>query len=78
MKALMLAAGLGRRLYGDENEELPKPLLRFAGDTLLKRHIDTLRGCGVTSMTLVVGHRSGDIESEIDAVAPSEIGRAHV
>ena len=30
MKAIMLAAGVGRRLYGDESDCLPKALLRFA------------------------------------------------
>ena len=70
MKALMLAAGLGRRLYGDENSERPKCLLTFAGETLLKRHIDTLVACGVTSLTLIVGHRQDDVCAEASNAAP--------
>jgi choline kinase len=70
MRALMLAAGLGRRLYGDENEELPKALLQFDGQTLLQRHIETLVACGVDEMTLVVGHRSDDVLKEAQRVAP--------
>ena len=70
MKALMLAAGLGRRLYGDENQELPKALLTFDGQTLLHRHIETLVACGVDELTLVVGHRSEDILDEAHRVAP--------
>jgi len=70
MKALMLAAGLGRRLYGDENEELPKALLMFDGQTLLQRHIDALVACGVVELTLVVGHRHEDILEEAHRVAP--------
>ncbi len=70
MKALMLAAGLGRRLYGDENQELPKALLKFDGQTLLHRHIDTLVACGVVELTLVVGHRSEDVLEEAHRVAP--------
>jgi len=72
MKALMLAAGLGRRLYGDENAELPKALLKFDGQTLLQRHIETLVACGVDELVLVVGHRSDDILSEADRVAPAD------
>ncbi|HEX9569237.1 MAG TPA: hypothetical protein VF987_06110, partial [Rhodospirillales bacterium] len=39
MKAVMLAAGVGRRLYGDENDNLPKALLEFDGHTLFERHV---------------------------------------
>lgn len=71
MKALMLAAGLARRLYGDENEELPKSLLRFDDETLLARHIDALVQCGVDSLTVVVGHRHEDVCAELERVAPA-------
>jgi len=70
MKALMLAAGLGRRLYGDENEELPKALLKFDGQTLLHRHIDILHACGVSELALVVGHRKEELLAEAMQVAP--------
>jgi len=70
MKALMLAAGLGRRLYGDENLDLPKALLKFDGHTLLQRHIDCLVACGIEELTLVVGHRCEDVLSEAHRVAP--------
>ena len=76
MRALMLAAGLGRRLYGDENQELPKALLTFDGQTLLQRHIDTLVACGVVELTLVVGHRSDDILAEAHRVAPEGFVRS--
>ena len=71
MKALMLAAGLGRRLYGDENHELPKALLQFGGQTLIERHIRILQDCGVDELNLVVGHRKEDLLSEIMRVAPN-------
>ncbi|MBT6885111.1 MAG: phosphocholine cytidylyltransferase family protein [Rhodospirillaceae bacterium] len=70
MKALMLAAGLARRLYGDENEELPKALLRFEGQTLLERHVSILRALGVDELMLVVGHRQADLLAEAKRVAP--------
>jgi choline kinase len=67
----MLAAGLGRRLYGDENSELPKSLLTFEGKTLLERHIESLLVCGVTSLTLIVGHRHEDVIAEVRSIAPA-------
>ncbi|MFQ5765383.1 MAG: NTP transferase domain-containing protein [Rhodospirillales bacterium] len=70
MKAVMLAAGLGRRLYGDKNDNLPKALLSFEGRTLLDRHITILRDRGVTELVLVVGHRKDDVLAEAEAVAP--------
>jgi len=70
MKALMLAAGLARRLYGDENEELPKALLTFEGESLLHRHIEALRACGINELLLVVGHRQEDLLAETQRVAP--------
>ena len=70
MKALMLAAGLGRRLYGDENQELPKALLQFGGQTLIERHIRILQNCGVDELNLIIGHRKEDLLAEVMSVAP--------
>ncbi|MEK9726205.1 MAG: NTP transferase domain-containing protein [Rhodospirillaceae bacterium] len=67
----MLAAGLGRRLYGDENEELPKALLTFEGESLLHRHVAALIAAGVDGLHLVVGHRSEDLLAEAERVAPA-------
>ncbi len=70
MKAIMLAAGVARRLYGDENDNLPKALLEFEGKTLLARHIEILRQLGVEELVMVVGHRKEDLFAEIGSVAP--------
>lgn len=54
----MLAAGIGRRF---DDESLPsKVLWRFGGRTLLERHVDILRHCGVEDVT---GLPSGDSAS---------------
>ena len=71
LKALMLAAGVGRRLYGDANNELPKALLEFKGQTLLHRHINILISNGVEELVIVVGHRSEDLIREAEKHAPS-------
>ncbi len=68
MKVVMLAAGVGRRLYGDENDELPKALLRFKGKSLLARHVEILLGLGIRELALVVGHRKEDLLSEAEAI----------
>jgi choline kinase len=55
LNAIILAAGVGRRLGGGVH--LPKALLSFAGRTLLERHLDILESCGVEAVTVVVGFR---------------------
>lgn len=69
MKALMLAAGMARRLYGEENDELPKSLIRFDGQSLLQRHIELLQAYGVDELVLIVGHRKEDLLAEAETVA---------
>jgi len=69
MKALMLAAGLGRRLFGDENHELPKALLRFEGQTLLERHIELLQAHNVEELALIVGHQKEVLIAEAERIA---------
>ncbi len=54
MKAVILAAGVGRRL-GTQGE-VPKCLLEFGGATLLERHVTNLAGYGVSDITLCVGY----------------------
>lgn len=50
MRAVLLAAGRGRRL----GRRIPKCLLEVGGRTLLERHLEALRGFDVT---VVVGYR---------------------
>ncbi len=64
-RALILAAGVGRRLGG---EPLPKALLRFAGSSLLARHLGILRGCGVRDVTVVVGYQADRVRAELDTL----------
>jgi choline kinase len=71
MKVIMLAAGIGRRLHGEGNDQLPKALLRFGGKTLLARHIEILYGYGIEQMIIVVGHRKEILLSEAFATIAS-------
>jgi len=72
MKAIMLAAGVGRRLFGDDYAQPPKCLLEFGGKTLLQRHLENLQALGVDGMTLVLGHRAAEIMVEAGDKSPSE------
>lgn len=65
LKALILAAGVGRRLNGSAGP-MPKALLSFAGRSLLTRHIAMLRGCGVQDITVVAGFEAEQIRGAVD------------
>src|SRR3954468_9406486 len=56
MKAILIAAGMGRRLspYTDDR---PKCLVEVAGRTLLHRQIDSYRAVGVREFHIVRGYR---------------------
>lgn len=61
-RALILAAGRGRRIGGEDH----KALTRFAGCSLVARHLDLLEAVGVRDATVVVGHQADRLR---DAVA---------
>ena len=64
MKALILAAGVGRRL-GEAAGGRPKALLTFGGKTLLRRHVELLAAAGVDEVVIGVGYRAAAIEVEL-------------
>ncbi len=70
MKAAMLAAGVGSRL-GHDVASGPKALLRFQGETLLKRHLDILDHFGVDDLTITVGYQAEAIDREIARLGAS-------
>jgi choline kinase len=62
-QALILAAGVGRRLNGSHGL-LPKALLQFGGRTLLARHVEILRACGVDDIVVVTGFEAGRFQAD--------------
>ena len=76
MIAVMLAAGVGTRLFGEHHSEPPKALLRFDGKSLLHRHIEILRENGVDRLVLVVGYRAEELMAEVEAVGSRDYVRA--
>lgn len=65
MRAILLLAGVGRRLGADR----PKSLLEFGGKSLLARHVDALIDVGATGLTIVVGHLQEQIRAEVARLA---------
>jgi len=58
MRAVILAAGRGRRLR-DVIGDRPKCLARIGDRTLIERQIRSLRGCGVDAITVIAGFQAG-------------------
>lgn len=65
MQAILLAAGVGRRL-ASLDQKSPKCLLSFAEKTLLVRHLEILQKFEIERVLIVVGHEHQMIR---DAVA---------
>ncbi|MBL6687943.1 MAG: nucleotidyltransferase family protein [Pseudomonadales bacterium] len=51
MKALLLAAGAGRRM-GQLTRAQPKPLVSLGGETLIERHLRRLKRAGVSEVVI--------------------------
>jgi choline kinase len=66
MRAIILAAGRGMRLKQSGDEQLPKCLLRFAGVTLLERHLRLLKSAGVEDVVLALGWRHELVAAELE------------
>jgi len=72
MRAIILAAGVGRRLTFD-GPRLPKVILAFGGKTLLRRHLEILRHCGVEEIVVAAGFRADLIGQEVAACGMGDV-----
>ena len=66
MKAVILAAGIGRRLQV-LTQNHPKCLLSIGGKTLLSRYLDNLEHVGISHVTIVVGYKEELIREAVAA-----------
>ncbi len=64
MKAVILAAGLGRRLHVLTRHR-PKCLIEIGGKPLLYRYFDSLLPLGVTRICVVVGYKQESIREAV-------------
>lgn len=65
--AIILAAGVGKRL---SQWHLPKILLQFGGETLLRRHLRMLEAVGVEAVSITVGYEELAIRNEVERTLP--------
>ena len=70
MKAIILAAGVGKRLW-QVTQHRPKCLIEIGGQTLLHRYLTSLRSVGIHSVDMIVGYKQEMIRT---AVAVNDSG----
>ncbi len=68
MRAIILAAGIGKRL-GEISGGKPKCLLEFNGISLLHRHVTLLTQLGISNILIVTGYRQDDVITELDKIS---------
>jgi L-glutamine-phosphate cytidylyltransferase len=61
MKAVILAAGKGNRLF-PHTKNLPKCLLKVKGHSILEYQIAALKQCNINDITIVLGHNADKIK----------------
>ena len=63
MKAIILAAGRGKRLY-PYTKYIPKCLLDIGGGvTILEHQINSIRACGIDEVVIVIGFGFEKVEN---------------
>ena len=55
MKAVIMAGGKGTRIASIKSD-VPKPMIEICGKPILLWQIENLKACGLTDITLVIGH----------------------
>lgn len=68
MKAMILAAGRGRRLEG-LTVDTPKPLLKVGGESLIERHLRRLAGAGFSEIVINLSYLGDRIRNELGEVS---------
>lgn len=68
MKAIILAAGVGKRLW-PVTQHRPKCLIEIGGQTLLRRYLTSLASVGIKRADIIVGYKQEMIRAAVDADA---------
>ena len=66
MKAVILAAGVGKRLW-PVTQHRPKCLIEIGGQTLLSRYLEVLASVQIRDVTMVVGYKQEMIRAVVAA-----------
>ena len=64
MKAMVLAAGIGKRLL-PFTKDMPKPLIEVGTETLLDRNINKILDTGITEIVINVSYLGDMIEKHL-------------
>ncbi len=72
LTAMVLAAGMGKRM-GAISNETPKPLIKIAGKPLIVWHLEKLESAGFQKVVINLFHLGSQIENTIDQRAPKSI-----
>ena len=65
MKAIILAAGVGKRLW-EVTQHRPKCLIEIGGQSLLHRYLESLARIGVCRVDIVVGYKQDMIRAAVE------------
>ena len=71
MKAMILAAGFGKRLL-PVTESIPKPLLKIGNETLIQRNIKLLIESGYSEIIINVSHLGHLIKEHVEETFPGK------
>jgi NDP-sugar pyrophosphorylase family protein len=74
MKAIILAAGKGKRM-GESSEHTPKPLLIYQGKSLLRYKLENLPD-DIEEVVIIIGHLDDLIIKEIGETYTTQAGKA--
>mgnify|MGYP001279081784 CR=1 FL=1 len=74
MKAIIMAAGVGKRLLG-LNMNKPKCLLTAGCETLIRRSVNLLVNKGISDITVIVGYEADltILSDDITKIEPEKI-----
>lgn len=61
MKVIIMAGGMGTRIQSVRSD-VPKPMIEICGKPILQYQIENLRSCGLTEITIGVGHLGNAIK----------------
>ena len=70
MKAVILAAGVSRRLY-PLTYNTPKCLIELGGKSILNHQLDSLIESGINDVTFIVGYQREVIIKHVETHYPS-------
>jgi MurNAc alpha-1-phosphate uridylyltransferase len=70
MKAMILAAGYGKRMI-PLTENLPKPLLKIGNESLIERNINALLAAGFNDIVINVSHLGSMIKKHVLEIFPN-------